>query len=45
MMWTEACQPDDVQLAVNTILAVDPASRPDWFQSQNTNNYPAYGGH
>ena len=45
MMWTEACQSDDVQLAVNAILAVEPASRRDWFESQNSNNYPTYGGH
>jgi hypothetical protein len=45
MMWTEVCQSDDVQLAVKTILAVEPASRRDWFESHNTNNYPTYGGH
>jgi hypothetical protein len=34
-----------VQLAVKTILAVEPASRRDWFEFHNTNNYPTYGGH
>jgi enoyl-CoA hydratase/carnithine racemase len=45
MMWTEVIQSDDAQLALNTFLAVDPDSRRDWFESENSKNYPAYSGH
>ena len=45
MMWTEVIQSDDVQVALKTFLAVDPDSRRDWFESENSKNYPAYAGH
>src|SRR5438876_1169493 len=45
MMWTEVMQSDDAQLALKTFLAVDPDSRRDWFESENSKNYPAYSGH
>jgi enoyl-CoA hydratase len=45
MMWTEVIQSDDAQLALKTFLAVDPDSRRDWFESENSNNYPTYSGH
>ena len=45
MAWTEVMQSDDAQLALKTFLAVDPDSRRDWFESENSKNYPAYAGH
>jgi len=45
MMWTEVIQSDDARVALKTFLAVDPDSRRDWFESQNTKHYPTYGGH
>jgi enoyl-CoA hydratase len=45
MQWTEVMQSDDAQLALKTFLAVDPDSRRDWFESENSTNYPAYSGH
>ena len=45
MMWTEVIQSDDAQVALKTFLAVDPDSRRDWFESENSKNYPAYSGH
>jgi len=45
MQWTEVMQSDDAQLALKTFLAVDPDSRRDWFESENSRNYPAYSGH
>ena len=45
MAWTEVMQSDDAQLALKTINAVDPDSRRDWFESENSKNYPAYVGH
>jgi enoyl-CoA hydratase/carnithine racemase len=45
MAWTEVMQSDDAQLALKSINAVDPDSRRDWFESENSKNYPAYVGH
>ena len=45
MMWTEVIQSDDAQVALKTCLAVDPDSRRDWFESENSHNYPTYSGH
>src|SRR5690349_23271216 len=45
MMWTEVIQSDDAQVALKTILAVDPDSGRDWFESENSKNYPTYSGH
>jgi enoyl-CoA hydratase/carnithine racemase len=45
MMWTEVIQSDDAQVALETFLAVDPDSRRDWFESENSNTYPTYSGH
>jgi enoyl-CoA hydratase/carnithine racemase len=45
MQWTEVMQSDDAQLALKTFTAVDPASRRDWFESENSKNYPTYSGH
>ena len=45
MMWTEVIQSDDAQLALKTCIAVDPDSRRDWFESENSSNYPTYTGH
>ena len=45
MNWTEVMQSDDAQLALSSFLAVDPASRRDWFESSSTKSYPAYSGH
>jgi len=45
MMWTEVIQSDDAQLALKTCVAVDPDSRRDWFESENSNSYPTYSGH
>jgi enoyl-CoA hydratase/carnithine racemase len=44
MMWTEVIQSDDAQLALKTFVAVDPDSRRDWFEPENSKNYPAYSG-
>ena len=44
MNWTEVMQSDDAKLALSTFLAVDPASRRDWFESESTKTYPAYSG-
>jgi enoyl-CoA hydratase/carnithine racemase len=45
MQWTEVMQSDDARLALKTFLAVDPDSRRDWFESENSKNYPAYSRH
>jgi enoyl-CoA hydratase len=45
MAWTEVMQSDDAQLALKTFLAVDPDARRDWFESENSKNYPTYAGH
>ena len=45
MNWTEVMQSDDAQLAMTTILAVDPRSARDWFEESSTRTYPAYSGH
>jgi hypothetical protein len=45
MAWTEVMQSDDAQLALKTFIAVDPDSRRDWFESENSKNYPTYAGH
>ena len=45
MNWTEVMQSDDAQLAMTTILAVDPKSARDWFEESSTGTYPAYSGH
>jgi enoyl-CoA hydratase/carnithine racemase len=45
MNWAEVMQSDDAKLALSTFLAVDPASRRDWFESESTKAYPAYSGH
>src|SRR5690348_12872802 len=45
MNWTEVVQSDDAQLALKTCIAVDPASRRDWFESESSKSYPAYSGH
>jgi enoyl-CoA hydratase/carnithine racemase len=45
MNWTEVMQSDDAKVALGTFLAVDPASRRDWFESESTKTYPAYSGH
>ena len=45
MNWTEVMQSDDAQLALSSFLAVDPASRRDWFESASSKSYPAYSGH
>src|SRR5216684_8518109 len=45
MMWTEVIQSDDAQVALKTFLAVDPASRRDWFEAENSKDYPTYSGH
>jgi enoyl-CoA hydratase len=45
MNWTEVMQSDDAQLALSSFLAVDPASRRDWFESASSKTYPAYSGH
>ena len=44
MMWTEVIQSDDAQLALKTFLGVDPDSRRDLFEPENSKNYPAYAG-
>jgi enoyl-CoA hydratase len=45
MNWTEVMQSDDAQLAMTTILSLDPASARDWFESESSKSYPAYSGH
>jgi enoyl-CoA hydratase len=45
MAWTEVMQSDDARVALESINAVDPESRRDWFESENSKNYPAYAGH
>jgi enoyl-CoA hydratase len=45
MMWTEVIQSDDARLALKAFLAVEPDSRRDWFEPQNSKNYPVYSGH
>jgi enoyl-CoA hydratase/carnithine racemase len=42
---TEVRQSDDAQVALSTFLAVDPASRRTWFESESTKTYPPYSGH
>ena len=32
-------------VALKDFIAVDPESRRDWFESENSKNYPAYAGH
>jgi enoyl-CoA hydratase/carnithine racemase len=44
MNWTEVMQSDDAKVALSTFLAVDPESRRDWFESDNSKNYPPYTG-
>jgi len=43
--WTEVMQSDDAKVALGAFLAVEPASRRDWFESKSTKTYPAYSGH
>ncbi len=45
MNWTEVMQSDDAQLAMTTILGLNPENARDWFESENSNNYPTYSGH
>jgi enoyl-CoA hydratase/carnithine racemase len=45
MNWTEVLQSDDVKVALTSFLAVEPASRRDWFESKSSKTYPAYSGH
>jgi enoyl-CoA hydratase/carnithine racemase len=45
MNWTEVMQSDDAQLAMTTVLGVDPANARDWFESKSSSSYPAYTGH
>src|SRR3984893_1686831 len=40
MMWTEVMQSDDAQLALKTYIAENIDSRRDWFESENSKNYP-----
>ena len=44
MNWTEVMQSDDTKVALSAFLAVDPDARRDWFESENSKNYPAYKG-
>ena len=44
MNWTEVMQSDDAQLALKTFIAVDPASRRDWFETASSKTYPSYSG-
>jgi enoyl-CoA hydratase/carnithine racemase len=44
MNWTEVMQSDDAKLALQTFLAVDPASRREWFETVSTKTYPGYSG-
>src|SRR4029077_4010310 len=41
MNWTEVMQSDDAQLAMTTILRLNPENARDWFESKNSKNYPA----
>jgi len=43
--YSVAVQSDDARLALSTFLAVDPASRRDWYESESTKTYPTYSGH
>ncbi|MDT5025421.1 MAG: enoyl-CoA hydratase [Micromonosporaceae bacterium] len=45
MQWTEVMQSDDAQLALRTYIAEELNSCRDWFESENSKNYPAYAGH
>jgi enoyl-CoA hydratase len=45
MMWTEVIQSDDAKVALESVVAVDADSRRDWFESENSKNYPDYSGH
>ena len=45
MNWTEVMQSDDAQLAMTTILGLNPENARDWFESENSKNYPTYTGH
>ena len=45
MAWTEVMQSDDARVALKNFIAVDPESRRDWFESENSKSYPAYTGH
>jgi hypothetical protein len=38
-------QSDDARLAMTTILGVSPENARDWFESENSKNYPSYSGH
>ena len=44
MNWTEVMQSDDAKLALQSFLAVDPASRREWFETASTKTYPIYSG-
>jgi enoyl-CoA hydratase len=44
MQWTEVMQSDDAQLALKTYIAQDVDSRRNWFESENSKNYPNYSG-
>ena len=44
MNWTEVVQSDDVKVAAKAFLAVDPASRRDWFETVSSKSYPSYSG-
>jgi enoyl-CoA hydratase/carnithine racemase len=44
MQWTEVMQSDDAQLALRTYIAEELDSRRDWFESENSKNYPTYAG-
>ena len=44
MNWTEVMQSDDAQLAMTTILGLNPENARDWFESENSKNYPTYSG-
>jgi enoyl-CoA hydratase len=45
MAWTEVMQSDDARVALKNFIGVAPESRRDWFESENSKNYPAYTGH
>ena len=45
MQWTEVMQSEDAQLALRTYIAEELDSRRDWFESENSKNYPTYAGH
>jgi enoyl-CoA hydratase/carnithine racemase len=44
MNWTEVMQSDNAKLALQYFLAVDPASRREWFETAITKTYPVYSG-